>query len=454
MSLPIKERASEKNKIFSVSEINFQAKQMLENRFSSVAVVGEISNLKNVSGHYYLTLKDSVSQLSAVLFKRQASELKFRLEHGLEIVASGKLTVYPPYGRYQLMIERVEPKGLGNLQLAFEQLKNKLENEGLFDEARKRPLPALPRRVAVITSPTGAVIRDIIHVATRRFPGAQILVFPSRVQGDSAVDEILCALTHVNSYAARGEVDVTILARGGGSLEDLWCFNHEKLARAITKSKIPLVSAVGHETDYTIADFVADCRAPTPSAAAELVFPDARELMLYFTQYERRFEAALSRQIKDAHMRLEHSRLKLVRGSDRIGEEHQRLAFALLKLEKQAQNSIHMRQKRMEYYNQRLLKLHPALELREYLLQIKHYANRQQQAILTQITNSRRVLEHMKQKVNVLSPLNILGRGYSIVQNNAGDVIRSSHEVNLGEKLDIRLHRGAIKTQVKQIVEE
>lgn len=454
LSLPMQESVNEKNRIFSVSEINFQAKQMLENQFGAVSVVGEISNLKNVSGNYYLTLKDSASQLSAVLFRRQATELKFRLEHGLEIVASGKLTVYPPYGRYQLMIERVEPKGLGNLQLAFEQLKNKLEQEGLFAKERKKALPLLPRRVAVITSPTGAVIRDIIHVATRRFPGAQILVVPCRVQGDAAVDEIISALVRANECAMTAGVNVAILARGGGSLEDLWCFNDEKLARIIAESKIPVVSAVGHETDYTIADFVADYRAPTPSAAAEVVFPDSKELISFMAEHERRLAAFMRRQITDEQMRLEHCRLKLFRETDRIGENHQRLAFTVLKLERQIQSFIHHKQSNIEYYYKRFLELHPAVKIREYLLHIKHHSLRQRQAILTQIAEQRRSLEHSTQKMDALSPLNILSRGYSIVQNEAGEVIRSCHKVEVDEELDIRLYDGLLKTQVRQIADD
>ncbi|MDP7039628.1 MAG: exodeoxyribonuclease VII large subunit [Myxococcota bacterium] len=448
------EAASEQQKTLSVSEVNVQAKHLLEKQFSTVRVSGEISNLKNVSGHYYLTLKDSASQLSAVLFRRQATALKFRLENGLELIATGKLTVYPPYGRYQLMVEHVEPKGVGNLQLAFEQLKKKLEQEGLFAQERKRLLPMVPRRVAVISSATGAVIRDIIHVASRRFKGAQILLFPSRVQGEAAVEHLIAALAKANGHAREHDLDVIILARGGGSLEDLWCFNDEKLARAIHASELPVVSAVGHETDYTIADFVADCRAPTPSAAAEIVFPKSQDLLNTLLDCQRRVELALKRRIKDQQTRIVHARLKLFKQASRISEEHQRLAYALLRLEQQIQTFVHRKQRHLEFLNQRLIKLHPALTIREYLLKVQHYAQRQEQAMLNKTTEARHVLANSSQNIHALSPLNILGRGYSIVQNISGDVIRSSNDVAQGDDLDIRLRHGSLKTQVLQIIDK
>ena len=440
--------------ILSVSEVNIQAKQLLERKFAAVFVAGEISNFKNVSGHCYLTLKDAASQLSAVCFKRQAGALKFRLENGLEVVARGKLTVYPPYGRYQLVIDSIEPKGAGGLQLAFEQLKEKLAKEGLFATERKRALPTVPNRVMVITSPTGAVIRDIIHVATRRFSGAQILLVPAKVQGDSAANELIRALDMANAYAKKNDGDLIILARGGGSLEDLWCFNEERLARAIAASPLPVVSAVGHETDYTIADFVADCRAPTPSAAAEIAFPESKTLLERLQQHRSRLHGSLDRQIKDYRMRLEHGRLKLSQQTNRINEEHQRLAYSLMRFEQDMRGLLRRKQKQLTILNQRLIKLHPKVRLRESYLKMQHQAERQEKAVSNRFGQARRMLEHAVQKLDALSPLNVLGRGYSIVQNLSGDVVRTTKDVVNDEEIQIRLGSGKVRAKVRQVMDD
>ena len=264
-------------KILTVSELTGDIKEVLESVFAEVRVEGEISNLKQPSsGHIYFSLKDETSQIRCVLFKNAAIRLKFALADGLKVVCIGRVGVYEREGQYQFYCDAIEPKGIGALQLAYEQLKERLSKEGLFDESRKRNLPFLPRAIGVITSPTGAVIRDILHVLDRRFAQVHVIINPVRVQGDGAKEEIAQAIREFNEL---NNVDVIILARGGGSLEDLWCFNEEVVARAIYHSTIPVLSAIGHETDYTIADFVADFRAPTPSAAAEIVMPSRAELV-------------------------------------------------------------------------------------------------------------------------------------------------------------------------------
>ncbi|HAJ57643.1 MAG TPA: exodeoxyribonuclease VII large subunit [Candidatus Omnitrophica bacterium] len=263
-------------KIWTVSELTHDIKEVLENIFVDVLVEGEISNLRQPSsGHSYFSLKDAASSLKCVLFRQSAGRVKFALADGMKVTCGGRIGVYERDGQYQLYVDTAEPQGKGSLQLAFEQLKEKLAKEGLFEESRKKPLPFLPGVIGVVTSPTGAVIRDILHVLDRRFPGHHVIINPVRVQGDEAKVEVVAAIEDFN---ALGNVDVIILARGGGSLEDLWCFNEEAVARAIFNSKIPVISAIGHETDYTIADFVADRRAPTPSAAAEIVLPARSEL--------------------------------------------------------------------------------------------------------------------------------------------------------------------------------
>jgi exodeoxyribonuclease VII large subunit len=262
---------------YTVTEITRSIKQLLEGGFASVIVEGEISNFKrHSSGHVYFTLKDEGAQLPAVLWRSRVSALRFAPEDGMKVVCSGRITVYEPRGNYQIDVQAMRPLGVGELQAAFERLKEKLAAEGLFDQARKKPLPLFPLRIGIITSPTGAVIQDMRNVIGRRFPGVQIILRPVNVQGTGAAEEIAGALDDFNRY---GQVDVLIVARGGGSLEDLWAFNDEAVARAIARSTLPVVSAVGHETDFTIADFVADLRAPTPSAAAELVVPDRREVL-------------------------------------------------------------------------------------------------------------------------------------------------------------------------------
>jgi len=263
-------------KILTVSELTRDIKEVLENIFSEVFVEGEISNLRQpASGHLYFSLKDDKSCLRCVMFRSSGVRLKFVPGDGMKVIAKGRIGVYERDGQYQLYVDSLDPKGKGALQEAFEQLKEKLSKEGLFDESRKRPLPFIPKAIGVVTSATGAVIRDILHVLDRRFPGHRVIINPVRVQGEEAKGEIALAIEEFNSL---GNVDVIIVARGGGSLEDLWCFNEEIVARAIYNSKIPVISAVGHETDYTIADFVADKRAPTPSAAAEIVMPSKEEL--------------------------------------------------------------------------------------------------------------------------------------------------------------------------------
>src|SRR3990172_7271242 len=267
-------------RIFKVSELSRRIRERLESEFANVWVEGEISNFRRApSGHLYFTLKDAAAQMRCVCFKQHARYWKFQPEDGLQVLARGRVSVYEPRGEYQLYVELLEPQGMGALQLAFEQLKKKLEAEGLFDAARRKPLPKLPRRIGIITSPRGAVIQDMIRILRRRHENLHLMIYPARVQGEGAAEEMVEALRFFNPPPRQGRpVDVIILARGGGSIEDLWAFNEEKLARAIAASSIPVISAVGHETDFTIADFVADLRAPTPSAAAELVIETQERL--------------------------------------------------------------------------------------------------------------------------------------------------------------------------------
>ncbi|MHC5040665.1 MAG: exodeoxyribonuclease VII large subunit, partial [Planctomycetota bacterium] len=319
------ENASSRDEILTVSALNRRIKGILQAEVGWVRVMGEISNLRTPrSGHSYFTLKDEHSQLRAVLFRGAARNVKFEIEDGLEVVATGEISVYEPRGEYQIVISRLEPKGLGALQLAFEQLKEKLQKEGLFDPDRKRPLPFLPRTIGVITSATGAVIRDICNVASRRFPGISILLHPVRVQGEEAAGEIAGAVETMNRIPG---IDVLIVGRGGGSLEDLWAFNEEIVARAVAASRIPVISAVGHETDFTICDFTADRRAATPSEAAELAVPRLKDLLDRLEVLAGRLRETLRRAFEGPRTRVEAAAAALdpARRLRWIQEKQQRL---------------------------------------------------------------------------------------------------------------------------------
>jgi exodeoxyribonuclease VII large subunit len=295
--------------ILTVSELTRRVKATLESKIGSVRVAGEVSNLRvPKSGHFYFTLKDAESQIDVVLFSRYAAALRFHLKDGLEVVVGGEVSVYLTRGQLQVVASTVEPKGLGALQLAFEQLKEKLKKEGLFDAARKRPIPFLPRRIGVVTSITGAAIRDICQIVLRRFPRASILIHPAKVQGEGAAEEVAEAVRRMNRI---GGIDVLIVGRGGGSLEDLWAFNEEPVARAVAGSRIPVVSAVGHETDFTICDFAADLRAPTPSAAAELVAPRLDELLSRLDLFAQRLRQGLGRAFEERRARVDAAAARL-----------------------------------------------------------------------------------------------------------------------------------------------
>ncbi|MDZ4224793.1 MAG: exodeoxyribonuclease VII large subunit, partial [bacterium] len=299
-------------KIFSVGELTRQIRSLLETSYAEVWITGEISNFKaHTNGHFYFTLKDDKSQINAVMFRGSNSRLAFKPEDGMEALCHGKVTVYEVRGQYQIVVDHIEPKGIGALQMAFEQLKKKLGKEGLFDAARKRTLPFLPKKIGVVTSPTGAAIRDILNILRRRFPEAGVLLVPVKVQGDGAKEEIAEAIRLLNQ---QGDVDVMIVGRGGGSIEDLWAFNEEVVARAIFASNIPVISAVGHEVDFTIADFTADMRAPTPSAAAELVIPRKQDLEASLQNMRERLNQAVSKDFPQWMMRVDQLTEGLGRG--------------------------------------------------------------------------------------------------------------------------------------------
>ncbi|MDD5217652.1 MAG: exodeoxyribonuclease VII large subunit [Candidatus Omnitrophica bacterium] len=395
-----------KAKVYTVSELNRTVRSLLESEYPTIWVEGEISNFKHhSSGHCYLTLKDENSQISAVFFSRYNMGLKFEPKDGLKVLAFGKISLYETRGQYQLYIERLEPRGLGALQLAFLQLKEKLEKEGLFRTDRKRPIPKFPQVVGVVTSPTGAAIRDILNVVGRRFHGTQILIYPVRVQGEGSAGEIAAAIREMNQIEG---LDVLIVGRGGGSLEDLWAFNEEIVARAVYDSRIPVISAVGHEIDWTICDFVADLRAPTPSAAAELVVQNRAEL---------------ENRLLDYQLRMRNAVLGFVEG--------QRQTLERL----EASYAFKQPQLLMDQFSQRVDDL-----LRQLQNYTKSMVNQKKQEFQTAVG-----------RLNALSPLAILERGYSLTFNPAGQLLREIRDVKTGDELKTRLRRGMIYSNVTRI---
>ncbi len=436
-------------KPLGVFELTQRLAGVLETEFHDVWVAGEVSNLKRASsGHVYLTLKDDRAQLRAVIWKTAARLIRFDLRDGLQVVARGGVRVYPPRGEYQLSVELVEPLGKGSLQQAFEDLKERLSKEGLFDPERKRPLPLLPRRIGVVTSPTGAVVRDILRVLKTRFANLDVLIYPARVQGAEAAPEIVAGIRALNRIP---DLDVLIVARGGGSIEDLWCFNDEGVARALAASKIPTLSAVGHETDFTIADFVADHRAPTPSAAAERVVAAKHELSERIAALDGRARAAL-------RLRLERIRQRVAAAtSHRVFEaERGRLRSAAQRLDElsfrsgQALRRLAGRDRdRLRHGDQRLQAFRFDRQLAERRASLGRLVDRLAAHSRARLEAGRGRLGRLAGKLESLSPLSVLGRGYALVFEADGRrLVRHPDEVDLGAALRIRVHGGGLRATV------
>ena len=412
-------------KIYSVAELNRAARLTLENGLGEVWVEGELSRLtRHSSGHWYFTLKDEAAAVSCAMFRQNNASVPFAPKDGLKVRVFGQASLYEPRGSYQLIVRQMEEAGKGTLQEQFEKLKATLAAEGLFDEMLKKPLPGLPRKIGVVTSPTGAAIRDIIQVLTRRFPNIQILLAPVTVQGEGAAEKIAAAIHYLNT---RNDIQVLIVGRGGGSLEDLWAFNEEVVARAIAASKIPVISAVGHEIDFTIADFVADVRAPTPSAAAELAVPVQSELELQVRRLAARIGGALQ------------NRALVLR--ERIPGFRQAMRQALL-------GSLRQRQQRIDESTLRMIHgLKTAVSgLRQQLPGL-----RQAMALRLQGAGAGRkqTLQRLEAQLRALNPLAVLDRGYSLTQTEDGTVVRDAEKLKRGDLLKTRLAKGSVLSEVK-----
>ncbi|BCS95774.1 exodeoxyribonuclease 7 large subunit [Desulfoluna limicola] len=439
----------ERKEIYSVSSLTSDIKALLENRFPYIWIYGEISNLRiPSSGHCYFTLKDRNAQISGVIFRGQASRLKFRLEDGQTITGLGRVSLYEPRGTYQVIFEYMEPKGAGALQLAFEQLKRKLSDEGLFDAELKKPLPRFPRRIALVTSPTGAVVHDMLTVFRLRYPNVELLVVPVRVQGEQALRDIPSALSLLNRHMA---VDLIIVARGGGSLEALAPFNSEDVARAIHRSALPVISAVGHETDYTIADFTADMRAPTPTAAASLAVPEKRRLEEEVAQLKARLTLALGRRVDSGRQslaalsrRLVDPRKKIYDHRLRVDELSQRMARAMHRVVSGHRTSH-------DWRCDRLAKASPLVAVAMGHREIEGLSRRMALAMERLVSRKREAIVRLEQSLNALSPQLVLDRGYSIVRDSkSGEVITRTSQVEIGASLDVVLADGSLKAVVER----
>jgi exodeoxyribonuclease VII large subunit len=440
--------------VWSVSELTARIKAQLEEGFPTVWVEGEISNLRLPgSGHAYFTLKDEMAQLRAVLFRGRGRRVRFDLEDGMQVLAFGGLDVYAARGEYQLVVELLEPKGLGALQVAFEQLKRRLEAEGLFDAARKRPLPAFPRTIAIVTSPTGAAIRDMLNIIGRRFGDLRILILPVRVQGDEAPLEIVAALAVL---AGMPEVDVTIVGRGGGSIEDLWAFNDERVARAIFASPHPVISAVGHETDFTIADFVADLRAPTPSGAAELVVREKLEVIRDVTELYGRLCLAMTRQMDLRRERVDGlaRRRVLTEPSRVLREWTRRLDDGAARLQAAARAHHRGLAHRAELATNALSSQHPLARISHGAAVLAQLRGRLAASASHRAKASRHRFSAAVGRLQTLSPLSVLGRGYSLTRLlPSGAVVRSAAQARPGDAIEVLLAEGALGARVTDVRE-
>ncbi|TBW01561.1 exodeoxyribonuclease VII large subunit [Azotobacter chroococcum] len=432
--------------ILTVSQLNGRARLLLEDVFAQVWVEGEISNLaRPASGHLYFTLKDRQAQVRCALFRQNALRVREILRDGLAVRVRGKVSLYEGRGDFQLILDLLEPAGDGALRLAFEALKERLAAEGLFAAGRKRPLPAHPQRIGIVSSPTGAVIRDIVSVFRRRAPQVELTLVPTAVQGREAVAQIVHAL----ELADRQGFDALILARGGGSLEDLWCFNEEAVARAVAACATPLVSAVGHETDVTIADFVADLRAPTPSAAAELLAPDSSDLARRLESLQRRLQLRMQHLLAARHLQLDGLRRRLRHPGERLQQQAQRLDDLELRLRRAMQRRLQDGTERLARLDTRLAARHPERLLGLLHQCLEHLGERLPRAMQGALRERRQRLEAAAQTLQAVSPLATLGRGYAILLDDQGRAIRTAAQTRPGQHLRARLAEGELDLRVE-----
>ena len=436
-------------RIFGVRDLVSAIRTQLEREYTDVWVEGEISNYRPAdSGHLYFTLKDDGAQLRVVMWRTQARLLRFKPDNGLQVIARGRVTVYDQRGELQLSAEYLEPKGAGALQIAFEQLKAKLAAEGLFDRERKKAIPRLPRRIGIVTSPRGAALQDMLNILRRRHESVGVTIFPAQVQGDTAAGEVASGIRHFNRAK---NVDVIIIARGGGSLEDLAAFNDEALARVIAASEIPLISAVGHETDFTIADFVADLRAPTPSAAAELVIESKRQLEEQVETLRRRLARGARYQLQQIKLRLtelsQHGAFARMR--EAIRRREQRVDELVFRMAQAERKMIQSQMRRLDVASTRLRHLDLRLRLNYFHKQLDQQTSAIQSSMRSVLQRRRAQVDHLTAQLQALSPTNILDRGYALVFDARGELIKDAAQVKSGEEITAQVAKGKIGAVVK-----
>jgi exodeoxyribonuclease VII large subunit len=442
-------------KLYTVSRLNREARMLLERGLPVIWVEGELSNLSTpASGHWYFSLKDRDAQLRCAMFRTRNTGVGFTPKSGQQVVARGRVTLYEPRGDFQLIVEHLEEAGIGALKREFERVKAKLAAEGLFATERKRDLPVFPRRVGVISSPTGAAIRDILHILARRFPPTAVLLYPTAVQGVIAVPQIIDALQTANT---RAECDVLILARGGGSLEDLWAYNDERLARAVHASRIPVVTGIGHEIDFTIADFVADARAPTPSGAAELVVPDRQACLEALSRTAERLNVAMRRELRAISSRFGAAgqRLKLLHPGARLAQQEQRLDDLEQRMVGALRHRLQDDRHRVSEALVRLMRNSPDRLVREYCLKYEALAARLQHAVHNRLAGAEHRLGLALRTLDTVSPLATLARGFAIVTRAAdGTLVTDVASVAAGDEIEARVARGRLRAKVTSKAKE
>jgi exodeoxyribonuclease VII large subunit len=441
-------RSAPARDVYSVTRLNREVRALLERGLGVVWVAGELSNFSQpASGHWYFSLKDRDAQLRCAMFRTKNSLLGFTPRAGTQLLVRGRISVYEARGEYQLIVEHLEEAGVGALQREFERLKGRLAAEGLFALERKRSLPRFPRRVGVITSPSGAALRDILHILARRYPPAAVLIYPAPVQGAAAAPALVAAL---EGASRRAECDVLILARGGGSLEDLWAFNDERLARAIQAASRPVVSGVGHEIDFTIADFVADARAPTPSAAAELVVPDRGALLAALERTHQRLTLCLRRELERLGARLAGTgrRLTLAHPGVRLQQQMQRLDDLSQRLLGAVRGSVHHARSRLSDTGARLTRCSPLSLLQAQCERHERLRGRLERAAVERLARARHRLELAGRALGAVGPLATLGRGFAIVTGPEGALLTDAAAVRVGDEIEARLARGTLSARV------
>jgi exodeoxyribonuclease VII large subunit len=435
-------------KVYTISELNVDIKLLLEEQFPFVWIIGEISNFRiPASGHFYFTLKDQSSQLNAVMFRGQQRNLKFEPEDGMNITGMGRLSVYEPRGTYQIILEYMEPAGVGALQIAYEKLKARLAEEGLFDEKHKKSIPFLPQKIALITSPSGAVVHDMLNIINRRFRNVHLQIFPVKVQGDGAADEIVDALELLNQTT---DVDVAIVARGGGSLEDLQTFNAERVVRSVFESRIPVISAVGHETDYTITDFVADLRAPTPSAAAELAVPVKNELLRMVNDSFVALEYRVCNLIERYRRNLTDFAKRLVDPKKQIQDWRLRLDDFASRLSRNFIMLLDRKNEQHKWWLDRLVAHSPAAQVHNINLIIEQNIYKLLKTYSKEFENKTARLRELNARLEALSPIAILERGYSITRTIPDSkVVLNPRMVSINQDLEVMVAKGTLTCRVK-----